>query len=291
MPAVTTPDPVRAPDDRRAAEVAAWAQAVEAGVLARAALDDPDVPWRGDAADDELLALEALGTAAQQEFVAANLGLVGAVVARYGGAAAHPDLFQEGCLGLIAAVERFDHRRGVRFSTFATYGVRAAVGTAATRFTSAVSMPASRSEQLRAARGVEAALVQELGRQPGVAEVAEALGRDVGWTARLLGQRTPRSLDALDDETLHRLSSRATGAAEDDDGPVGWSRALLASLDGFDRSVIELRMGFGGGAPASLSGVARRLGVPLGRVRRAEVRALEVLRSRCPQEALAGART
>lgn len=290
MPAATTPAPVRAPDDPRTAEVAAWAQAVEAGVLARAALDDPGVTWRGDAADEELLALEALGAAAQQEFVAANLGLVGAVVARYGGAAAHPDLFQEGCLGLIAAVERFDHRRGVRFSTFATYGIRAAVGTAASRFVAAVTMPASRSEQLRAARGVEAALVQELGRQPVVAEVAAALGREVAWTARLLGQRTPRSLDALDDETLHRLSSRAAATADHDE-PVGWSRRLLASLDGFDRSVIELRMGFDGGGPASLSGVARRLGVPLGRVRRAEVRALEVLRARCPREALAGAAT
>ncbi|SDU92824.1 RNA polymerase primary sigma factor [Microlunatus sagamiharensis] len=286
MPAVTTP----APDDLRTVEVAAWAQAVEAGVLARAALDDPAVPWRGDAADEELRVLESLGAAAQQEFVAANLGLVGAVVARYGGAAAHPDLFQEGCLGLIAAVERFDHRRGVRFSTFATYGIRAAVGTAATRFVAAVTMPASRSGQLRAARGVEAALVQELGRQPGVAEVAAALGREVGWTARLLGQRAPRSLDALDDETLHRLSGRTTGtpgSAEDGDEPAGWSRGLLASLDGFDRSVIELRMGFDGGGPSSLSGVARRLGVPLGRVRRAEVRALGLLRSRCSREALA----
>ena len=286
MAAATTLDPGRAPDDRRAAEVATWARAVEVGVLARAALDDPGVPWP----DDELLALAALGAAAQREFVGANLGLVGAVVARYGGAGAHPDLFQEGCLGLIAAVERFDHRRGVRFSTFATYGIRAAVGAAATRFTTAVSMPASRSEQLRAARGVEAALVQELGRQPGVTEVAEALGRDVGWTARLLDQRTPRSLDALDDETLHRLSSRATGTADDQE-PTGWSRTLLASLDGFDRSVVELRMGFGGGEPASLSGVARRLGVPVGRVRRAEARALELLRSRCPREVRTGAGT
>ena len=68
-----------------------------------------------------------------------------------------------------------------------------------------------------------------------------------------------------------------------------WAERLLASLDDFDRRVLELRFGFRGEEPTSLSAVARVLDVPVGRVRRAEVRALELLRARCPQGVLSGA--
>ncbi|GAA3559058.1 hypothetical protein GCM10022197_13040 [Microlunatus spumicola] len=266
-------------------QVARWAAAVEAGVLARAARQDPEVPWRGDATEEELRAVEEEGARAQQAFVAANLGLVGAVLsswARRGAPTA--DLFQEGCLGLIAAVVRFDHTRGVRFSTYATYWIRTCVGSAASRQASGASVPVSRHDQLRAAHGVESLLIQDLGRLPSVAEVAEAIGRDPRWTADLLGHRPARSLDDLDERSLHRL----IGTGDEPDGGAGrepetWARRLLATLTGFDRQVLELRLGFGGGTPSSLAGVARELGVPVGRVRRAEARALEQLRGRCPR--------
>ncbi|SER29245.1 RNA polymerase primary sigma factor/RNA polymerase nonessential primary-like sigma factor [Microlunatus flavus] len=269
----------------------AWARAVEAGVLARAARDDPGVAWRGDATDEELETLAGLGVRAQQEFVTANLGLVGSVLARHARRGASPaDLFQEGCLGLMAAVERFDHRRGVRFSTYAGYWIRTCVTSSAARASEAVSMPASRSEQLRVVRAVEAGLVQRLARQPSVGEVARALGRDEAWTAQALGHRAPRSIDDVDEAVLHRSAGGddppATGAAGV--GEESWARRLLATLDGFDQRVVELRMGFDGREPASLAATARELGVPVGRVRRSEVRALELLRSRCPQTALAG---
>ena len=279
-------DAARSPD-----QVAAWARTVEAGVLAAAALEDPGVAWRGDATDEELRALQETGVRAQQDFVAANLGLVGAVVAPYArGGASAADLFQEGCLGLIAAVERFDHRRGVRFSTYATYWVRTCVSAATGRLASAVSVPTSRSDQLRVAHGVESALTQDLGRLPTTAEVAEAIGRDARWTATLLAQRGARSLEELDDRALHRLADAAVAgdeAAERE--PEVWVRRLLASLTSFDRRVLELRLGFGGRAPTSLASVARELRVPVGRVRRAEARALEQLRGRCPRELAAGA--
>ncbi len=289
MPAAETSTTVRTPLDTGggpvvtdgSARVEAWAAAVEAGVLARAALDDPGAPWRGDATDGELAALEAAGVRARQEFVAANLGLVGSVLGPWArGGVPVADLFQEGCLGLITAVERFDHRRGVRFSTYATYWIRAFVGSAASRLLGAVSVPVSRSDQLRVAHGVESSLSQELGREPTVAEVAGALGRDERWTAVLLAQRAVRSLDELDERALHRVVpvEQDLSARE----PEVWARRLLATLDGFDREVLELRLGFGGGEPTSLASVARRLGVPVGRVRRAESRALEVLRGRCP---------
>ncbi|MGI3786220.1 MAG: sigma-70 family RNA polymerase sigma factor [Janthinobacterium lividum] len=270
-------------------QVSAWAAAIEAGVLAAAAREDPEVPWRGDATEDELRALEEAGRRAQQDFVAANLGLVGAVLGPYvrGGAPA-ADLFQEGCLGLIAAVERFDHRRGVRFATYATYWVRTHVASATSRSAPGVTVPVSRNDQLRVAHGVESALAQELGRVPTVAEVAAAIGRDERWTAGLLGQRGVRSLDELDDRALHRLADQAGQRDEASQRePEAWARRLMATLIGFDRQVLERRLGFGGRSPSSLASVARELGVPVGRVRRAEVRALEQLRGRCPR-AMAG---
>jgi RNA polymerase sigma factor (sigma-70 family) len=267
------------------AQVSAWAAAIEAGVLAAAARREPDVAWRGDATDEELWALEEAGARAQQELVAANLGLVGAVLGPYArGGASVADLFQEGCLGLIAAVERFDHRRGVRFSTYATYWIRAGVGAATSRLASAVTVPVSRTDQLRVAHGVESELTQRLGRLPTVAEVAAAIGRDERWTGALLGQRGVRSLDELDERALHRLSATAQTDEGPSREPAAWARRLLAGLTAFDRRVLELRLGFGGRSPSSLAAVARELGVPVGRVRRAEARALEQLRGCCPRE-------
>lgn len=276
----------RATDPRHSsARVLTWARAIEAGVLAAAARDDPRVPWRGDATEDELRAIEEAGARAQQEFVVANLGLVGAVLAPYArGAASVPDLFQEGCLGLIAAIERFDHERGVRFATYGTYWIRTHISAATSRFASAVTTSVSRGDQLRVAHGVEGALAQRLGRLPTVAEVAAELGRDERWTAGLLGQRGAQPLDEVDDRALHRLAD--ADSQRDDESlrePEAWARRLLATLIGFDRRVLELRLGFGGRPPCSQAAVARELGVPVGRVRRAEVRALEQLRGRCPQ--------
>lgn len=269
-------------------QVSAWARAIEAGVLAAAARRDPQVPWRLDATDEELGALEDAGLRAQQDFVSANLGLVRAVVAPYARAGApSADLFQEGCLGLIAAVERFDHRRGVRFATYATYWIRTCVSTAASRFASALTVPTSRSDQQRAAHGVESALTQQLGRHATVAEVAAALGRDERWTAALLGQRGSRSLDEIDERALHRLTGADALEQATAQEPEVWAHRLLATLTGFDRRVLELRLGFGGRPTSSLASVARELGVPVGRVRRAEERALEQLRGRCPREAMA----
>lgn len=292
-PDATRPSPAAAggEQDARSAQQDAWARLVEVGVLARAALDDPGVAWRGDATEEELRRLEAAGARARQQLVAGNLGLVGSVAARYAGTgAAVADLFQEGCVGLIVAVERFDHRRGVRFSTYASYWIRACVSAAATRFSGAVTVPAHRGEQLRVVRGVEGSLVQHLAREPTTAEVAAALGRGERWTAGLLAQRPSWSLDDVDDRALERVADldRRPEPGRDDEGRV-WAERLLGSLDDFDRRVLELRFGFRGEEPTSLSGAARVLGVPVGRVRRAEVRALELLRARCPHGVLSGA--
>lgn len=265
-------------------ETCALAQQVEVGVLARAARLDPSAPWRGDATDEELAALERQGERARQRFLGANLRLVG-MVTRSFGQRARADLYQEGCLGLIAAVERFDHRRGLRFSTYAMFWVRAAVGAAAARQVGAAELPTSRWEQLRAARGLEAELAQRLGRPPTVAEVADGLGRSTAWTAGLLAHRPTQSLDALDPAAVEAVVG--TVPADGSATSLGWVRGLLDGLPPVERQVIELRLGFLDGRVRPAVEVARTLQQPVGRVRRTEQRALERLRAVCPQQAWA----
>lgn len=267
------------------AEVVGLQCQIEAGLLARAARES----GRGwaDATDLELRLLEDQGERARQRFIRANLRLVGMVARQFAGRGRLPeaDLFQEGCLGLINAVARYDHRRGFRFSTYALFWIRAYVGGASARQLGAMNLPTSRAEQLRSARGKEVALAQRLGRVPTVAEVADALGRDADWTAGLLGHQAPSSLDGLDVADHDRLAAVAEARlvlAEQET-----IREMLWRLDDLGRRVLELRMGFGGGDPSSYADAARTLGISVNRVRRTEARALETLRGICPQQAAA----
>ena len=265
-------------------EVVSLQHQIEAGLLARAVRESGS-GW-ADATERELLILEDEGERARQRFIRANLGLVWMVARQFAvrGRLPEADLFQEGCLGLITAVARFDHTRGFRFSTYALFWIRAYVGGAAARQLGAMNLPTSRAEQLRSARGVEGALAQRLGRAPTVAEVAEALGRDAGWTAGLLAHQAPASLDGLDVADRERLATVGEAPAVLEPEAI---REMLWRLDDLGRRVLELRMGFGGGEPLSYADVARTLGVSVNRVRRTEARALERLRGICPQQAAA----
>ena len=267
------------------AEVVSLQHQIEAGLLARAARE-AGTGW-GDASEVELRLLEDQGEGARQRFIRANLGLVWMVTRQFGlrGRLPETDLFQEGCLGLLTAVARFDHTRGVRFSTYALFWIRAYVGGAVARQLGAMNLPTSRAEQLRSARGVEVGLAQQLGRPPTVVEVADALGRNADWTAGLLAHQAPSSLDGLDVADRDRLAvvgeARLVGTEQE------VIREMLWQLDDLGRRVLELRMGFGGGEPLSYADAARTLGITVNRVRRTEARALERLRGICPQQASA----
>jgi RNA polymerase primary sigma factor/RNA polymerase nonessential primary-like sigma factor len=266
------------------AEVVSLQRTIEAGVLARAAYGSGDRPL--DATDEELIMLAELGERARQRFIRANLRLV-AMVARqsaFRSDLSEADLFQEGCVGLITAVERFDYARGYRFSTYALFWIRAYVCGSAARHLGAMNLPTSRAEQLRAARGVEAELAQRLGRTPTVGEVADALGRNEEWTAGLLAHQRPQSLETLDGAVADRLGQPDAYAVGDFAHPV---RELLWRLEDLDRQVLELRLGFADGEPRSFAHTARTLAISVSRVRRLEARALETLRGICPQQASA----
>jgi RNA polymerase primary sigma factor len=267
------------------AEVVSLQRQIEAGLLARAARET----GRGwsDATDRELRLLEDQGERARQRFIRANLRLVWMVTRQFAvrGRLPEADLFQEGCLGLITAVARFDHTRGFRFSTYALFWIRAHIGGAAARQLGAMNLPTSRAEQLRSARGTEVALAQRLGRAPTVAEVAAALGRDADWTAGLLAHQAPASLDGLDVADRDRLAAAVDKRLAQTEQVV--IRELLWRLNDLGRRVLELRMGFCGGEPRSYADTARTLGITVNRVRRTEARALETLRGICPQQAAA----
>jgi RNA polymerase primary sigma factor len=267
------------------AELVQLQRIIEAGLLAR----DARLSGAGfaDATEQELRLLEDQGALARQRFIQANLGLVGMVSRQFATRCQLPDaeLFQEGCLGLITAVERFDHARGYRFSTYALYWIRAFVGAAAAKHLGAMNLPTSRAEQLRAAHGLEAELTQSLGRAPTLREMADALGRSEDWTVGLLSHQRPRSLELVDGIALERLHAHdELDAVLTEPLPV---RELLFRLDALDRRVLELRLGFADGEPKSFADTARVLRISVTRVRRVEARALEKLRAFCPQQASA----
>lgn len=266
------------------AEVVSLQRTMEAGALARAAYLSGDRPL--DASDQELLMLSELGEQARQRFIRANLRLVRMVARQMAirSNLSQADLYQEGCVGLITAVERFDHARGYRFSTYALFWIRAYVAGSAARQLGALNLPTSRAEQLRAARGVEAELAQRLGRTPTVAEVADALGRNEEWTAGLLAHQRPQSLEALDAAVIDRLGQPDQYPGVEVAQVV---RELLGRLEDLDRQVLELRLGFADGEPRSFAHTARVLSISASRVRRLEARALETLRGVCPQQASA----
>jgi RNA polymerase primary sigma factor len=267
------------------AETVELQRAIEAGLLAREARASG--AGFADATEQELRALEDQGEQARQRFIRANLGLVGMVSRQYAARSQLPDaeLFQEGCIGLITAVERFDHARGHGFSTYALFWIRAFVGAATAKHLGAMNLPTSRAEQLRAAHGLETTLTQSLGRPPTLPELANALGRSEDWTAGLLSHQRPRSLELLDGATLERLQARdELDAVLTEPLPA---RELLLRLDELDRRVLELRFGFADGEARTYADTARVLEISVTRVRRIEARALEKLREFCPQQASA----
>jgi RNA polymerase primary sigma factor len=261
-----------------AEEVPVLARAIEAGVLAEAARRSGGF---ADATDEELRAIEDEGRRAWHRFVRANLRLVALVAAQTAARSRLPeaDLFQEGCVGLMAAVQRYDHLRGTTFATYALFWVRSAVGAVSAGHLGALNLPTSRAEQLRAARGVETGLAQQLGRTPTPAELAEALGRSTTWTTALLAHAVPAPIEEV-------AAVLVTPATEEPPAPLPEVRALLAGLDPQAREVLELRCGFVDGEPLSLAGTGRRLGLSASRVRRIEQRGLDALRDLCPQAAV-----
>lgn len=260
------------------------ARQIEAGVLARAAREAGQGPVRASRA--ELIEIERQGSRAWDRYIRANLRLVAKVVATDAGRTGigESELFQEGCVALMMAVQRFDAGRGYRFATYALPWIRAYVAAATATRCGEVNLPIHRAVELRQIRNLQTELAQSLGRMPTTAEVATGAGRSTSWVRDLLSFRPPQPLDAGSDVT-DRQAGADFGAVE---RSAELGPELLQSLGSLERRVLQIRYGYVDGLPHTLAESARFLGLTVTQTRRAEARALVRLRHICPSNALSG---
>ncbi len=268
-----------------ASEEVELAQEIEAGREARERLES------GLAFSDEvedILETSARGEEARQRLISANLRLVVSLAKQHlGPGIEFSDLIQEGNLGLMRAVDRFDWRKGNRFSTYALWWIRQAVSTAMSDQARPIRLPSHMMDTLSRLAKAEQRLTQELGRTATDHEVCQAMGITITRLADLRQLRErPSSLDVPVGEDG---DADLSDLVEDAEAPTPLSEVLasslreqvlkvLTTLDPRERMVIEMRFGLEDDQPMTLEQVGRELHITKERVRQIEARALRKLR-------------
>jgi RNA polymerase primary sigma factor len=248
-------------------------------LLSRA--EECDLARRKDAGDQE----------AKQKLIESNLRLVMAITRHYSRAGVpRLDLIQEGNLGLIRAVEKFDYRMGYRLSTYATWWIRQSITRALADQGRTIRLPVHVAVQVRRIARSRRLLVQKLNRDPTVAALAEESGLPVERIEQLVNLvQDPVSLETPvgDGDSFYGdlIEDRASDRPDEYTAVRLRSTELTDALDQLDprlRVVLEQRFGLAGGDPRTLEEVGEQLGVTSERVRQLQARALRELRLFAP---------